>query len=311
MKRKNIFIIAALGLFSAVGCLKENSGMQDFVSGDAFKVYVDIMDTRTVNEGLRTLWVEGDTINLFHIVGTRNDDASLWTNNGKFVMTDVAANEFTGELGGTLAEGTSYYWHALYPYNAAFTDPSGLDEPFDDQLITIGHPNGGYATQKGNDSMAHLVGQYCPLYGVLSTSGSAAPMFIMHQMAAVVAVEVTNGSSAPLEVSCVKFESSVENLVGTFAIDFGWVGSGFGSTYLFRRPWDASKQATLKVEENDPIPVGETATFYIPMIAVELPGNSSIKLTVNDFVKELRLTAPLHLYSGKLRPVTVTVTENS
>lgn len=311
MKGKNTFIIAALGLLSAIACLKEDNESKDGVRGSSFKVYLDITDTKTVNEGLRTSWVEGDAINLFHIEGTRNDDAFKWTNNGKFTMTNVAINEFTGELGDVLVEGSSYYWHALYPYNAAFTDPSGVDEPYDDQLITIGHPNGGYATQKGNDSMAHLVGQYCPLYGTSSTSGSATPMFTMHQMAAVVAVEVTNGSSAPLKVSRVKFESSAENLVGTFAIDFGWVGSGFGSTYLFRRPWDSSKQATLKVEENDPIPVGETATFYIPMIAVELPGNSSIKLTVNDFVKEQRLTAPLHLYSGKLRPVTVTVTENS
>ena len=311
MKGKNTFIIAALGLLSAIACLKEDNESKDGVRGSSFKVYLDITDTKTVNEGLRTSWVEGDAINLFHIEGTLNDDAFKWTNNGKFTMTNVAINEFTGELGDVLVEGSSYYWHALYPYNAAFTDPSGVDEPYDDQLITIGHPNGGYATQKGNDSMAHLVGQYCPLYGTSSTSGSATPMFTMHQMAAVVAVEVTNGSSAPLKVSRVKFESSAENLVGTFAIDFGWVGSGFGSTYLFRRPWDSSKQATLKVEENDPIPVGETATFYIPMIAVELPSNSTIKLTVNEFVKELQLTAPLHLYSGKLRPVTVTVTENS
>lgn len=35
------------------------------------------VETRTYNDGLRTYWNEGDAINLFHIEGTRNDDASL------------------------------------------------------------------------------------------------------------------------------------------------------------------------------------------------------------------------------------------
>ena len=275
----------------------------------SFKVAFDA--TNTAKDGWKTSWKPGDAINVFTIVGGRHDDAERWTNHGKFAFdhTAEADNTFVGDLAAELEDGTNYLWHAVYPYTVAFVDPSGLEEPHDDQMITLGHLPGGYLIQNGNDNMDHLTGPTFPLYDAANTAGNAAPEFEMHHMAAVVAVNVTNGTSAPLTVTDVKLAHKEIELVGDFAVDFGWVTGGFGSSMLFRSPKNASPESVLKVMSASAIPVGSSAKFYLPIMPNKFPAGGEWTLTVNDFKKSFPITTEQEIKSGKIHTFDLTVVD--
>jgi len=274
-----------------------------------FQLRLSVDGSKTSNDGWGTGWTPGDAVNVFTIPGGRHDDAERWTNHGKFTFDHTTNDTFVGNLSADLDEGQRYLWHVVYPYTVAFTDPSGLEEPHEDQIVTIGHLPGSYLTQNGNDSKEHLCGPAFPLYDAATTTGSQVPEFEMHQMAAVIALNVTNGTAAPLTVTDVKFAHSSEALTGTFAVDFGWVTGGFASTSLFRVPQSASAESVLKVVNASPIPVGGSAKFYLPIMPNKFAAGSEWTITVNDFKKPSQLSVEEEICSGKIKTFNFTVVD--
>ena len=184
------------------------------------------------------------------LTGCRGRISTDYVNDGKFTITEenLETKKFNGTLKSELADNTTYDWYALYPKNdkGSFT--------------YIGHSKG--ATQKGNNSTAHLCGSLCPLYGIAKDINSSDPVaFEMQHLAAVVEIDVTNTTDEDLIVSTVTLASSDENIVGSYTIDF----KGENVTYTDSDAQYVSKTATLNVVNGEAIPKDGNAKFYIPI----------------------------------------------
>jgi len=307
-----------MGLVSLSSCVKDAiEAPETAAPAGNFEIVADL-GTKTVNNGSKTEWAEGDALTLLSFTtgeeldwGQRENDTK-WTCHGKFDLTDKSQGVFSGTLAEELVEANKYAWVAVYPYDAAYKDAVGFpnaeatDATDDDQILTIGHPVDGYATQVGNSSKAHLAGKYFPLYGRADdTQGTAVPSFQMHQLAAVLAVNVTNTSDAPLTVSKVFVTHSAENLIGSFAFELGWVLGGHPGKYAFARSKNASKTSVLRVENAEAIPVGESAVFYLPIRPCEFAANSTLSIQVNDVYTDVTIAENVEIFGGKMKTVNV------
>lgn len=209
-------------------------------------------------------------------------------NDGKFTITEenLETKKFNGTLKSELADNTAYDWYALYPKNdkGSFT--------------YIGHSKG--ATQKGNNSTAHLCGSLCPLYGIAKDINSSDPVaFEMQHLAAVVEIDVTNTTDEDLIVSTVTLASSDENIVGSYTIDF----KGENVTYTDSDAQYVSKTATLNVVNGESIPKDGNAKFYIPIKPHVAESGSKIVITVNGYEKGIPLTKDVTFKAGTIKKI--------
>ena len=85
-----------LSAFALTNCTQEidNPAQQPEETGYPFEIVASTVDTKTVNDGMSTKWAEGDQINLFHAVTGSTD----YKSNGAFVINDVEAGSFNGNL---------------------------------------------------------------------------------------------------------------------------------------------------------------------------------------------------------------------
>ncbi len=259
-------------------------------SGIPFEVSTVI--TKTANDDRKTNWASDDAINLFHAeAGT----TSSYTSDGKFTVDKALTGVFSGELAKALEEDKSYDWYAFYPYNDYNKTPAGVSKD------TFGYTTvgGTSQTQTGNDSMAHLAGASCPLYGVVkNVASSEKPAFEMNQLVSVVAVNVTNTLADAITVSNVSF-TSTEDIVGTYYIDF----SGDTPVYTSRGSSYVSETANLTVEDGAAIAQNGSATFYIAIKPHTAASGSALKISVNGLEKTLTLTKGVTFEAGHIKTV--------
>ena len=90
MKKVLFFAGLAAAVLSLVGCNKE----ADFFgrNGRKMQIVLTDVDTRTVNDGLATKWVDGDALNVFYAPAGTTD----YSDNCEFTVDDAAANHATG-----------------------------------------------------------------------------------------------------------------------------------------------------------------------------------------------------------------------
>ena len=104
------FALCAIVTFSS--CSKDN---MDGPSGDAqvpenrFEISLVAPSVKTANEGLSTVWVDGDKVNVFHAEAGTMD----FINDGAFEFS--TKDRFTGVLAQELEEGKTYDWYVSYP----------------------------------------------------------------------------------------------------------------------------------------------------------------------------------------------------
>ena len=156
--KKQIFSLGLMlaAAFTLTNCTKEieNPAQESESLGVPFEIIANTVDTKTVNDGVHTLWATGDQINVFHALG----DGTDYVNDGAFTVSDVEAGRFTGTVAEQLDPEEEYGWYVMYPYNNKVTTPG---------TQTAGFTYIGYSTglnQKGYNSMASLKGSVCPLY---------------------------------------------------------------------------------------------------------------------------------------------------
>lgn len=105
---------------SAVGCASVQEMETVPPAGGTFEVYALPEATRTANDGLSTLWVEGDRFQLFHApAGTAG-----YVADGAITVDEPDTGHARGGVQ-SLGKGTND-WHLLYPY----TSPKRLPPPF-------------------------------------------------------------------------------------------------------------------------------------------------------------------------------------
>lgn len=294
MKKLSLFIGMALAAsLSLTNCTEKIEGpiAPATPAGIPFEISADI-STKTTNDGLATKWATGDAINLFHAeTGTAE-----YVSDNDFTLDANRDDVFTGNLaGGGLNASRSYDWYAIYPYNKNVTTPAARESGW--LLLGQTASKSFSTTQTDNDSKAHLCGKALPLYGVAKGLASdVKPKIAMKNLASVVAVKVKNTTTEPLVVKSVSF-TSIEDIVGTYYIDFtgeNVVYTGSGDEYV-------RATASLTVNNGDAIPANAEAIFYIPIKPHTVAKDATLKISVNGYEKPLKLLRDVTFTAGSIK----------
>lgn len=295
--KKNLLVmgVMAAAAFTLTNCTEEIQSAPE-VEKVPYTIYADAADTKTENDGLSTVWVEGDALNVFHAPA----GATEYGDNSMFTLSDAEAGKFvTEELKGELAEVND--WYVLYPYNKYVTTPAAKDKGY----INVGSKTA--ITQYGYGTMAHLSGLNCPLYGVAKgVSDETIPALVMNHLTSVVKVEVTNNTGDDIVVSNVVF-TAPEEICGTFYVDFtgeapGYVGSG--ANYV-------SNSAAVNVSGAETLAAGQTADVYVVIKPFTAKAGSELKLSVNGSEKTKTLDADVVFAPGCIKTLTFSLEETA
>lgn len=292
--KKNVFVmstlaVVALALFS---CAKVESDVKTPLEskGIPFEIVASAPQTKTTNDGLSTVWAEGDEVNVFHAVAGSTD----YVNDGKFTVTDAANGKFGGTLASALDPSESYDWYVFYPYSSHITTPANTSASY----TTVAPFT---QSQTGNDNKAHLGGR--PLAGKSTTAaGVSKPTVSMNQMAAVIKVVVTNTSGADLPVTQLKFTAPV-NIAGSYYVNF------VDPTAPVFTEKEGSVGTTVTLNTAVLSANSSTSTYYLAVKPFIAANGSTMKVKVNNYEKSLILDAAKTFTAGIIYNVTFNYNE--
>ena len=271
--------------FTLTNCAKEinNPNEQPESAGYPFEIVASTVDTKTVNDGMSTKWAAGDQINLFHAVGETTDSK----NDGAFIIADLEAGVFAGNLSEQLDVEEEYDWYAVYPYNSELTSPKNTTA-----TLTVGKG----LVQDGYGNTSHLAGEMMPLFGkAIASSGAGSPKVAMSHIMSVLAVNVTNNTSEAIQVNEVSFEGDGNYLAGSYNFDFSDEKVTF-------KPVEAETTATVTVKNAASLAAGESAIVYIPILPFNGCDGDHFTLTVNgEVTKVLYLDRDVTFAAGKIK----------
>ena len=283
--------LIAAAAFTLTNCTQEivdpDQGAETV--GVPFEIVAKSVDTKTTNNGLSTVWAEGDAVNLFHAVAGKTE----YVSDGEFKFE--GENVFKGTLAGELSEGLLYDWFAIYPYLSKVTTPANTSYGY----VTVASSASGKQVQKGNNSMAHIAGANYPLAGVCADCEYEAGVAVeigMSHLTSLLEVVVTNTIEDPLTVTSVSF-TAPDNVVGTYYIDFT------GEDVIYTPSGDSyvSKTANLTVTGGEALAQGESAKFYLAVKPFTAAANSKLTLSVNGYAKEVTLPAETAFNAGEIK----------
>lgn len=209
------FVLSALLAVTACSVVEldnpgsEDAPTQEVVPTPEIPYEIRLMPpTKTANDGLSTIWVDGDKVNVFHAVAGTTD----YINDGAFVFSNE--DRFSGTIKSELEEGKSYDWYVSYPYDPSMTSPKYM-------RVTI--PT--IQTQLADGDMSHLCEKMCPLAGkVLNVSAAENPNVWMDHLVTVMKIKVTNYESTPCNLQTVSFAHHTNGnvftqLAGVYYVD--------------------------------------------------------------------------------------------
>ncbi len=292
MKRILISLGALMAaIFSLTNCTEEMD--QPVEAGKVpYTIYANSADTKTVNNGLKTTWAEGDALNVFHAPAGLDTEGCV---NSQFVLADAATGKFTTEaLNGDLAETND--WYVLYPYMTHQSIPTKS------AYTPIGSKSNESQTQTGNSNMNHIAGNNYPMWGLATgVSGNNVPDITMTHLSSLIEVVVKNSTSEGLTVSSVSFTAE-EEIVGTYHIDFSTNVPGFtssGAKYV-------SNVAKLSVKDGKAINAGESASFYLAIKPFTAAAGQTLKLSVNGEERTITTESDVVFSPGKIKKLNFT-----
>ncbi|MBR2227050.1 MAG: hypothetical protein IJ893_04190 [Bacteroidales bacterium] len=256
----------------------------------SFEVYASPSDTRTANDGIHTLWNNGDRFSLFHApAGTPTFYAD-----GPFTIDKPEVGHAMGTVS-DLADGT-YDWYMVYPY------AEGADRPTNIPVL-VGAPADGEQVQAGKDNRSHLAGEGFPLGGRgRNVTTPDTPVLTVAPLVSVVAVNVTNPGEGLARISSIRFKAP-EAIVGGFRVDVT------GDAPVFRAD-DASDEAVLSVTGTTLLRAGESGIFYLGIKPFTAHSGSTLTLTVNDQVRTVTLTRDVTFSAGMIKTLNITLDES-
>ncbi len=291
----SIFTLALTSVLAIAGCTEQLGDNSSEINGGVpFSFSASHSDSKTSIEGLQTVWDEDDNVNLFHAEA----GSTSYVNDNAFVITsqNLSTNTFTGTLAAAIEEGKAYDWYVFYPYSEYNKTPAGTAKE-NSAYITVG---GISQIQKGNNSLAHLSGKSCPLFGVAkSVAASSKLSLTMKHLTSIVEVKVSNNSGAPVKVNSVAFTAS-EDIVGTYYVNYSNPEkveyASTGDSYV-------SETASLSVNSGEEIANGATAKFYIAIKPFTAPAGSELKVSVNGAEQIYPITGDVTFNPGKIKTV--------
>ena len=273
--------------FTLTNCAKEIEGsVQEPESvGYPFEIVASTVDTKTANDGMSTLWVAGDQINVFHALGESTD----YVNDGAFTVSDVETGVFTGTIAEELDVEEEYDWYVLYPYNEKVATPGAKEAGF----TYIGYSTG--LNQTGYNSMASLKGSVCPLYGTAKYAG-VRPEITMNHLSSIIEIKVTNENEEPLTITTASF-TATEDIVGSYYIDI----TGEAVVYTPSEAKYVKTEAIVNVSGGTALAQGESAILYAAIKPFTAPSGQKLTLSVNGYSKEIELSQDVIFTAGKIK----------
>ena len=283
-------MFAALTLTNCSNDIVENITPAE--KGEALTIVANTPDTRTVADGLNTTWAANDKLSVFHVDGTTTK------HDGAFANSADALNIFSGN---TTADFTvANTWYALYPYNSYNTN----------SVTKTAYDNVGYATttQKGNNSLAHVAGDFAPLYGITTTeAGNSTVSFTMHHLTSLVKFAVANKGTEAFTVKSINISNPQHDFVGTYHLNL----TGEKVEYISSGAQYVSSAATLNVENGEAIAANGEAFFYLPIKPYTAAAGETITVTVTtdkgDYTKSLTLSNEVEFKAGSIKPLNINV----
>lgn len=285
---KKIFMaVYALAACVFWGCTDEIRIDGD-VEDTSFIIHASIPETRTANEGMKTVWVDRDDLSVFHAAAGTED----YVFDGQFVVSssDPESGVFSGKLAEEL-NGDAYDWYFFYPYVYNRTTPAYQSTA----ISTIGNSSG--QTQAGYGDMTHVSGKRCPLYAVAkAVRGSDVPSVKMNHFASLVRIKVTNRSGKPITVTSAEL-TAPEEIVGQFYLGL----SEDGPVYRAKSTAAAKSTAKLSVTGDEVLADGAVADLYMLVKPFVAETGETLTLKVNNLTRTLTMTEDVEFHAGKIK----------
>ena len=298
MRKLSLFSSLLIVAVAMTNCAKETDTATNEPAskgGNAFEIVASVSsDTRTVNDGLNTKWASDDKVSVFHAPANGS-----YVSDGAFTIKNVETGLFDGTVSQSPVVGTQYDWIAVYPYVSQLVDVANVNGAY----YYFGSRSDRTQTQSETNSMDHLCGSNLPMFGTVKAAEytGEAPFIQMNQLSAVAAVNITNSTSAAINVASVEFTAPVD-IVGAYYIHF----SGETPTYTAYQNYQSS---TAKLEvTNGTIAQGEVGKFYLAIKPFTATTGQKISVTVTTVAgesqtKEFDLTSSVSFNAGTIKNV--------
>ena len=287
MKKLFYIWVALAAALTLTNCQKEElaDGGQEEIPADKFVIYLST-PTKTANDGLSTVWVKGDKVNVFHAESGTEE----YINDGAFEL--ASGDAFTGNLGAALEPGKAYDWYISYPYNEGMTTPKGMG---------INIPR--VQSQAFDDDKSHLCGALCPLFGKgLGIAADQALNFSMKHLVTIMKIKVTNYEADPCLLETVSFShhdasNNFTPLCGNYLVDltaetqeFVQNESSFNADISDWKENDAFTKAQIEDDPSSPyvtlkspknLDLNESATVYLACKPYTIENATFLKIGMN------------------------------
>ena len=283
--KMHIRILAMMAVvLGFTSCLDEQYETNQGGSVDAGTQFTITLNpaTKTANNGLQTLWVEGDKVNVFHAIAGTTD----YVNDGAFELE--SGSSFTGTLAKNLESGKSYDWYVSYPYDEKMTSPKAM---------TINIP--GEQNQSEDGSMAHLAGSMCPLAGKrmsVPATPTESIVISMNHLVTIMKIKVTNYEANPMDLSLVSFMANgcthenetvtlmsgahAQTITGTYTVDF--TGEKVAYTHKDRGMGSGTPRPIIRLKTAKKLGLNESATVYLVTLPFYIPNATSMTIGMNN-----------------------------
>jgi len=219
-------------------------------------IQAGLPETKTENDGNKTLWVEGDSLSVFHSAS----DSSCFTVD-PFVYSE--GNSFKGTVG-NISKAND--WYVVYPYSDNHVAPEEIHFTFSSTQI-----------QDGNDNTSHLAGPSFPMYGQAEDVARDESLAIsMTNILSVARFRVVNTTDSPIVVTKVSF-TAPSPIAGEFFFDLtkGYTCAGDEREVM--------ETVALTVENGKEIPADDEACFYAAVAPFDVEAGGQISVEVTAF----------------------------
>ncbi len=263
--------------------------------------------TKTTNDGMSTLWAEGDQLHVFYSNGSTYEKA------GVFTLSEGIGSKtgtFTGETSVTVSGAAT--WYAIYTGANAAAPLTPAASAAQDGFIYLGRSNG--ITQPAYDDMARVSSSHCPMYGIAeNVPASGTPAFVMKQLASVIEFDVVNKTGKSLIISSLELKE-LTDVAGQYLLDI--TGS---EPVLTPVEGKTITNPVVKITNPAELAANAVAKLYMPVKPFKHATEAGMQVVVSGKVNDAEGSKTISLNpvgdaqctfaAGKIKKVTVNVTE--
>ena len=262
MKKILLSVLAVAAV--AVSCQTEKLEEGTSQTGKTVKIVAELPETKTVfnPEDKTVAWEDDDELTV------------VVNSSSAYTFGKVAGENAFSASGVTLQDGQNTY-HVLYPYNSDVktvdVDGVACEESGSKKYVDV--PSKAAAVQKGINNADHVKGV---IYGYTTAADSETPSVQMHQLTALLKIDVTNNHTEPIEVRSISVSTDAANqlLSGTFYINLeNGTTESSGPSYTFNSTSLEVSGATLEA--------GATGTFWVSAHPFSVPQGSHLTVNVD------------------------------